>query len=72
MDIQIQFRQLPAPTDGPWIRIRSVSKYTINGRKEFDVEIWNEDGTRLLALARQMSIIVDFQKRLAKQQKGKL
>ena len=71
MDLQIQFRAYPKPTDGPWLRIRSVSKYTTNGRMDFQVELWSEDGKTMYALARQMSILVDFKKRLEKNN-GKL
>ncbi|KAI9022668.1 thioesterase-like superfamily-domain-containing protein [Hyaloraphidium curvatum] len=72
MDYQAQFRHRALPSDGDWLRIRSCSRYTTNGRKEFDVELWNEDGTKLLCIARQMTIIVDAKKRMEKNKAAKL
>lgn len=65
MDLQIQFRSYPT-TPQKYLRIRSASQYTLNGRMDFAVELWSEDGTQLLAVARQMSIRVDAGKRMAK------
>ncbi|KAJ3335100.1 hypothetical protein HDU93_006475 [Gonapodya sp. JEL0774] len=50
MDYHLQIRAIPDPSV-EWILINSRNKFTTNGRREFDVEIWDETG-KLLAVAR--------------------
>ncbi|KXS15395.1 hypothetical protein M427DRAFT_56750 [Gonapodya prolifera JEL478] len=64
MDYHLQIRAIPDPSL-EWVLLHSRNRYTTNGRKEFDVEVWDETG-RLLAIARQMTISIPMANRVKK------
>ncbi|KAJ3283040.1 Pre-mRNA-splicing factor cwc26 [Borealophlyctis nickersoniae] len=65
MELNVQFRAKPPtlPGGGGWVGQMVRSRFLTNGRNEVDVELYAEDGT-LLAIARQMALVVPWEKNL--------
>jgi acyl-CoA thioesterase len=45
-----------------WMRARFISEHVENGLLHTDGDIWNEEGTKLLAKSRQMARIISPRK----------
>ncbi|KXS10403.1 hypothetical protein M427DRAFT_62379 [Gonapodya prolifera JEL478] len=52
IEFQIQFRSIPKPTT-QWLLLCTRNRMATHGKREWDVEIWDEEG-RLLSVARQL------------------
>ncbi|KXS22564.1 hypothetical protein M427DRAFT_50862 [Gonapodya prolifera JEL478] len=77
-DYHVQFRRWPETPPGGWFLVHGVTRYVTEGRFESDCVLWEltHEGTkgdvqdeqgrswRVLAVARQMMLIVPFQKQL--------
>lgn len=58
VEAQVQFLSVPKKEDGRWFRVSCVSKYLVQGRMDFEIEVWNEQGTTLLAVMRQANVLM--------------
>ena len=68
VELRIDFKSRAAPNT-TWIAQSTICRALVNGRHENDVELWAEDGT-LLAVAREMALIVPMAVNLRKGKKA--
>jgi hypothetical protein len=58
IEAQVQFLSAPEDADGRWVRVSCTSKYLVAGRMDFEIEVWNEMGTKLFCVMRQGNVLM--------------